>query len=89
MKHKLKISLAIILFFATSIVNAANEIPVYRFYNPGSGDHFFTTSLAEGQNALGYVYEGIGFMYLVYNSATLPHFIAAGWEVETMQESTM
>jgi len=39
---------------ATDLVN------VDRFYMPASGEHFFTSSLAEGINA-GFVPEGIGF----------------------------
>lgn len=36
--------------------------PLYRLYAPGSGDHFYTTSVAERDNAItayGYQSEGI------------------------------
>lgn len=61
-------------------VNAqtTNEVPVYRLYNPNTGEHFYTESDAE-ENSLqnvGWNYEGIGWesatsgapVYRVYNS---------------------
>ncbi len=38
-------------------------VPVYRLFDPGSGDHFYTTSAAEKATAIagGYTDEGIGF----------------------------
>jgi hypothetical protein len=61
-------------------VNAqtTNELPVYRLYNPNTGEHFYTESDAE-ENSLqnvGWNYEGIGWesatsgapVYRVYNS---------------------
>jgi hypothetical protein len=45
---------------------ASGLVPLYRLYNPSSGDHFYTTSRPEGFNArdqLGYQYEGmIGYV---------------------------
>jgi hypothetical protein len=41
---------------------ALGTVPLYRFMNPSSGDHFFTTYASEGQQAIqqfGYVAEGI------------------------------
>jgi hypothetical protein len=55
-----------------------NLTPVYRFYNPVSQGHFFTTSEVERQNVLanpswGYQEEGIGFYaYGSQANGTLP-----------------
>jgi hypothetical protein len=52
--------------FLASEIPGNNLIPVYRFYNPFSQGHFFTTSEAEKNTVLanpdwGYQEEGIGF----------------------------
>jgi hypothetical protein len=42
--------------------SATNRVPFFRCFNPGNGDHFYTTGQAERDNAvnnLGYVGEGI------------------------------
>lgn len=38
--------------------------PMYRFYDPTTGQHFFTASEAEGEAAPGFTSEGIGFDFL-------------------------
>jgi hypothetical protein len=44
---------------------AADTVPVHRFYNKTNGDHFYTISETEKNSILGpnqyYTYEGIGF----------------------------
>lgn len=48
-------------------------IPVHRFYNSKTGEHFFTANHPEGSGA-GYLYEGVGFkVFLAQNKdATIP-----------------
>ena len=43
-----------------------NRAPVYRLYNPNSGEHFFTNTNAEKNMLIkaGWKYEGIGFYAL-------------------------
>jgi len=39
-----------------------NLVPLYRYYNPTTGYHFYTQSITEGNAAVssdGYSYEGI------------------------------
>ena len=50
-------------------------VPLYRYWNPGNGDHFYTVDKAEGDNAVkgGYKAEGItGYIYPQQNSGTVP-----------------
>jgi len=60
---------------------------LYRYYNPGNGDHFYTTNFNElGNGALGYYYEwvqckiagssGVGLypFYRYYNPSNGAHF---------------
>jgi hypothetical protein len=51
-------------------------IPLYRLYNPGGTDHFYTTSAAERDNAvaqLGYQSEGTaGYVYPAGVCGALP-----------------
>ncbi len=45
-----------------AVVGNLNTVPLYRAYNPKTGDHFYTVDLNEYQNAtgkLGYTAEGI------------------------------
>jgi hypothetical protein len=63
--------------------------PLYRMYRPSTGNHFFTTSIAERDNAVrkhGFRYEGIGFrlcsdgqreVFRLYNPNTKNHFFTA------------
>ncbi|MGF7075147.1 M57 family metalloprotease [Mucilaginibacter sp. R-33] len=66
----------------------AGTSPVFRYYNGGSSDHFYTTDyneLAQGNNT-GYIFEGVGFfafttqvagtepVYRYYSSSAVDHF---------------
>jgi hypothetical protein len=67
----------------------SNLAPFYRLYNPGNGDHFYTTDRGEANNAirhLGYndegiacyvlasMFTGIAPLYRLYNPRTGDHF---------------
>ena len=61
--------------FRSATAPGANLLPVYRFYNPISKGHFFTTDEAEKNNVLAnpqwrYNFEGVGF-YTYGASASL------------------
>jgi hypothetical protein len=45
-------------------------IPLFRLYNPGNGDHFYTTSAAERDTAAGGGYSIEGVACYVFGSAT-------------------
>jgi serine/threonine protein kinase len=66
---------------ATAAV-VALAAPLYRLYNPKTGDHFYTMSIAERNNAVaadGYTYEGIAsyvFSSQVANSAPLYRLVS-------------
>lgn len=84
MRHK-KIYLLLAMIGATSAWTLANEnqvkasskSPVYRLYNPNSGEHFYTTNFYEGNSLknVGWLDEGIGWqaansgapVYRLYN----------------------
>lgn len=84
MRHK-KIYLLLAMIGATSACTVANEnqvkasskSPVYRLYNPNSGEHFYTTNFYEGNSLknVGWLDEGIGWqaansgapVYRLYN----------------------
>lgn len=63
---------------------AVGSVPMYRLYNPNSGEHFYTQNAAERDNvrAHGWNYEGIGWqaptsgtaVYRVYNKNSGEHF---------------
>jgi hypothetical protein len=78
--------------FKVSTTSDDSLLPVYRFYNPTSGGHFFTTNEAEKNTVLNnpqYNFEGIGFytyganaqmgsdVYRFYNSQSQGHFFTA------------
>lgn len=83
--------LAIILSIAFGLANAVlssavfaqGSEPLYRLYNPGSGEHFYTTSQNEKSTLfqLGWWYEGIGWyspqsglpVYRIYNPNSGEH----------------
>jgi hypothetical protein len=70
--------------------SAPSRVPVYRFFNPGTGAHFFTTSTTERDNVINNVpalnYEGPAFhtsntsvaglspVHRFYNNSTGVHF---------------
>lgn len=68
---------------AISGVNTSG-IYMYRLYNPNSGEHFYTASVAEEQNLVrvGWAYEGVGWIapksgapvYRLYNPNSGEHF---------------
>ncbi|MDO4537712.1 MAG: cellulase family glycosylhydrolase [Coriobacteriales bacterium] len=49
---------------------AADAVPMYRLYNPNSGEHFYTSSAGERDNiqSAGWRFEGVGW-YAVSSSA--------------------
>jgi len=51
----------------------AHLVPIYRFYNPGAGTHFFTDSATERDHVIAtwptiYSYEGIAYYVNPYNN---------------------
>jgi hypothetical protein len=67
-------------------INDGSSTPVYRLYNPNSGEHFYTTSTSEKNHlvSLGWSYEGIAWysvpsssgtsVYRLYNPNSGEHF---------------
>jgi len=45
--------------YCFSTDQGSGTVPLYRFYNSGGVDHFYTTSKSEGNAATGWTYEGI------------------------------
>jgi len=70
-------AIAIALALAPGTALADEGIPMYRLYNPNSGEHFYTANENERDNtvAAGWEYEGVGWtapesgepVYRVYN----------------------
>ena len=72
-------------------------VPMYRLYNPNSGEHFYTGSLEERNNLVkaGWNYEGIGWnapvkggepVYRLYNPNSGDHHYTMSWdEVEMLK----
>lgn len=73
---------------------AAATANLHRLYSPGAGDHFYTTSWSEAQNAfnnLGYKYEGVAAqvwtgggqgrvaLHRLYSPGTGDHFYTTSW----------
>ena len=51
-----------VMGYIATAANTAGSVPLYRTYRPMTGNHFFTTSVGERDNAvnnLGYVDEGV------------------------------
>ena len=71
------VSLSVLLFFPTLTKADVQAKSMYRMYNPNSGEHFYTSALAERKNLvnLGWKYEGIAWyapasgqpVYRLYN----------------------
>lgn len=63
--------------------NTVEPIPIYRLYNPNSGEHFYTKDSNERDylDSIGWNYEGVGFtalssgqhVYRVYNPNSGEH----------------
>jgi hypothetical protein len=52
--------LAIEKYRSVKMAAVANSVPLYRYWNPTIGDHFYTTNWAElGAGNYGWGYEGI------------------------------
>ncbi|MGM0216920.1 C39 family peptidase [Enterococcus sp. AZ109] len=73
---------------------AGNSSPVYRIYNPGNGEHFYTTNLSEKDwlVKIGWgIYEGIAFkspsvgksVYRLYNQGLRDHHYTMSWDEVT------
>lgn len=71
---------------------AVTSVPLYRYWNPSIGDHFYTTSWAElGSGGYGWSYEGIQcFVCPTHEAGTVPlyrywnpsigdHFYTTNW----------
>ncbi|QSE76702.1 hypothetical protein JW886_09685 [Lactococcus taiwanensis] len=68
----------------TAHASADTSVPMYRVYNPNSGEHFYTKSAYEKSSLVsrGWRYEGIGWnaptsgsaVYRVYNPNSGEHF---------------
>lgn len=73
------ISLTVSAILAFSLVGvmpasgwaANNETPMYRMYNPNSGEHFYTAAVAECEMLVdhGWAYEGVGWVAPATSSA--------------------
>jgi len=79
--------------FYVSFITGTGLVPVWRFYNPVSQDHFYTANPSEKNSLInpnsGYNYEGIAFyaycatstvdspVYRYYNATTGKHFFTA------------
>ena len=75
---------------------AEDTVPMYRLYNPNSGEHFYTGSEAERDmlTDVGWNYEGIGWfaptgsgepVYRTYNPNAGDHHYTMSWdEVEML-----
>ncbi|HEX4964546.1 MAG TPA: hypothetical protein VF173_27265 [Thermoanaerobaculia bacterium] len=70
----------------------ALSVSLYRYYNPGNGDHFYTTNYNElGSGALGYYFEWVqchidtqtgpahAAFYRFYNPTTGGHFYSTNY----------
>lgn len=79
-------------------VKASEVNPMYRLYNPNSGEHFYTASAGERKHlvSVGWRYEGIGWyaptsgypVYRVYNpNAGDHHYTTKRSEVEMLKKA--
>jgi C1A family cysteine protease len=72
--------------------STTTKVPLYRYWNPGIGDHFYTTNWAElGAGKYGWGYEGIQCyvanaagaglvpLYRYWNPAAGDHFYTTDW----------
>ena len=84
--RKLVVIVASVLFAALSFAPAAladDSVPMYRLYNPNSGEHFYSSSLDERNSLIhvGWRYEGTGWnaptsgdpVYRLYNANGSEH----------------
>ena len=77
------LTLLLALALAPGLAFADDGIPMYRLYNPWSGEHFYTANIEECDNVhnAGWTYEGIGWVapstgdpvYRLYNSFAGDH----------------
>jgi hypothetical protein len=88
-----------------SNTSTSTRQPVYRFYNAGTGAHFFTSSTAERdsviQNLRSFAYEGVAFyaypatesgqspVYRFYNTASGAHFYTINDAERSYVQSTL
>ena len=75
---KFFVVLALVMFLIpglnVSAAHASDISPMYRYYNPTTGDHFYTTDLRElGKGKNGYRREGIeGRVFTQRSPGTVP-----------------
>lgn len=83
----------------TRDVNAVSKKPMYRLYNPNSGEHFYTASAGERDSltGIGWIYEGVGWnapqvsgtpVYRLYNPNAGDHHYTVNWNEKTMLVNT-
>lgn len=77
----------------------ADYTPMYRLYNPNSGEHFYTGSVEETTNlaVVGWIYEGVAWnaptntgdsVYRLYNPNSTDHHYTMSWEeVEMLKKA--
>lgn len=90
------LALSLLLCAIPAAIAAEETVPMYRLYNPNSGEHFYTGSEAERDHlsAAGWQYEGIAWhapvqggdpIYRVFNPNSGDHHYSGSWdEVQTL-----
>lgn len=81
----------------TQVIQAAETMPIYRIYNPNTGEHFHTMSWNEKSflEGIGWKYEGVSMrvngegqdVYRIYNPNSGEHFYTLNWnEIEKLKK---
>lgn len=82
----------------SQVTSIDNGVPMYRLYNPNSGEHFYTANLTEMRHldSIGWNYEGIGWtapssgtpVYRMYNPNVGDHHYTMNWaEVQMLKNA--